>query len=147
VRLGLNDTLWALVVTYPTFLIPFATWLLISYFRTIPHELEECAMVDGASRLRALVQIVLPVALPGLVTVTIFSFTLSWGELMYALTFVSSSVQKTLSVGTVGELVRGDVFYWGELMAGGLLAAVPVGVLYAFLSEYYVAGLAAGAIK
>lgn len=147
VGLGLNDKLWSLVVTYPTFLIPFATWLLISYFRTIPRELEECAMVDGANRLYALVRIVLPVALPGLVTVTIFSFTLSWGELMYALTFISSSVQKTLSVGTVGELVRGDVFYWGELMAGGLLAAVPVAVLYAFLSEYYVAGLAAGAIK
>lgn len=147
VGLRLSDSLWSLVVIYPTFLIPFATWLLISYFRTIPRELEECAMVDGASRLYALVRIVLPIALPGLVTVTIFSFTISWGELMYALTFVSSSVQKTLSVGTVAELVRGDVFYWGELMAGGLLAAVPVAVLYAFLSEYYVAGLAAGSIK
>ncbi len=147
VGLHLSDTLWSLVLTYPTFLIPFATWLLISYFRTIPRELEECAMVDGASRLHALTRIVLPVALPGLVTVTIFSFTLSWGELMYALIFVSSSMQKTLSIGTVGELVRGDVFYWGELMAGGLLAAVPVAILYAFLSDYYVAGLAAGSIK
>lgn len=145
--LGLIDSIWALVVTYPTFVIPFCTWLLMSYFKSIPRELEECAMVDGATRLQALIKIVLPVAIPGVITVTLFSFTLSWGEFIYGLTFISSSLKKPISVGVVSELVRGDVFFWGSLMAGALLASVPVIVVYSFSTEYFVSGLTAGATK
>lgn len=144
---GLTDSLWALVVTYPSFLIPFCTWLLMGYFRTLPREIEECAMVDGLTRLGTLVRIVLPVARPGIVTAALFSFTLSWGELVYGLTFISSSVKKPLAVGVVAELVRGDVFFWGSLMAGALLASLPVVVIYAFLTEHFVSGLTAGATK
>jgi multiple sugar transport system permease protein len=145
--LGLIDSIWALVVTYPTFVIPFCTWLLMSYFKSIPRELEECAMVDGATRLQALIKIVLPVAIPGVIAVTLFSFTLSWGEFIYGLTFISSSLKKPISVGVVSELVRGDVFFWGSLMAGALLASVPVIVVYSFFTEYFVSGLTAGATK
>jgi multiple sugar transport system permease protein len=145
--LGLMDSLGALLVTYPTFVIPFCTWLLMGYFRTIPRELEECAMVDGATRLQALIKIILPVALPGVLTATLFSFTLSWGEFIYGLSFVSSSLMKPISVGVVTELVRGDVFYWGSLMAGALIASVPVIIIYSFFTEYFVSGLTAGAMK
>jgi multiple sugar transport system permease protein len=145
--LGLMDSLGALLVTYPTFVIPFCTWLLMGYFRTIPRELEECAMVDGATRLQALIKIILPVALPGVLTATLFSFTLSWGEFIYGLSFVSSSLMKPISVGVVTELVRGDVFYWGSLMAGALIASIPVIVIYFFFTEYFVSGLTAGAMK
>lgn len=145
--LGLTNTLWSLVLTYPTFQIPFATWLLIGYFHGIPREVEDSARVDGANRLQILQRIVVPMALPGLVTVTIFSFTLAWGELIYALTFIAQSKLATVSLGTVTQLIRGDAFFWGPLMAGGLLAAVPIVVAYAFLSDYYVAGLTSGSIK
>jgi len=145
--LGLSDSLISLVVTYPTFIVPFCTWLLMSYFATIPKELEECAIVDGATRWQALVKIVLPVALPGVVTATLFSFTLAWGEFIYAMTFIASGTHKTLTAGTVAELIRGDVFYWGPLMAGALLASVPVVIAYGFLMDYYVSGLVAGATK
>ncbi len=145
--LGLSDSRLSLVVTYPTFIVPFCTWLLMSYFATIPKELEECAIVDGATRWQALVRIILPVALPGVVTATLFAFTLAWGELIYAMTFITSGTYKTLTAGTVAELIRGDIFYWGPLMAGALLASVPVVVAYGFLMDYYVSGLVSGATK
>lgn len=146
-QLGLSDSLWALVVTYPTFLIPFGTWLQMGYFRTIPRNLEECAMVDGATRLQALLRIVLPVAMPGLLTVAILSFTLAWGHFIYALAFVSSAPRKVLPVGIATELIRGDVFFWGALMAGALLASVPVVAVYGLFTRQFVAGLTAGATK
>jgi multiple sugar transport system permease protein len=145
-QLGLFDTPFALILTYPTALIPFCTWLLMGYFRTIPYELEECALMDGASRLTVLFKIVLPLAVPGLISAGIFAFTLSWNEFIYALTFVSSSETKTLPVGVVTELVEGDVYHWGPLMAGALLGSLPVAVAYSFLVEYYVSGMT-GAVK
>jgi len=145
-NLGLFDTRLALILTYPTFLVPFATWLLMGYFKTIPYELEECALIDGASRLQILVKIVLPLAVPGLISAGIFAFTLSWNEFIYALTFISSSEVKTVPVAVVTELVEGDVYHWGSLMAGALLGSVPVAVLYSFFVEYYVSGLT-GAVK
>ena len=144
---GLLDSPWSLILTYPTFLIPFSTWLLMGYFKTIPRELEECAMIDGATRLQAMIKIVLPLALPGILSAGIFAFTLSWNEFIYALVFLSSTEIKTIPVGVVSELIRGDVFYWGPLMAGALLGSVPVAIIYSFFVEYYVAGLTAGAVK
>jgi multiple sugar transport system permease protein len=143
---GLFNTRWALVFTYPTFLIPFCTWLLMGYFRTIPYELEECALIDGASRWQILVKIVLPLAVPGLISAGIFAFTLSWNEFIYALTFVSDSEIKTVPVAVVTELVEGDVYHWGPLMAGALLGSLPVAIFYSFFVEYYVAGMT-GAVK
>jgi multiple sugar transport system permease protein len=145
-QLGLFDTRWALMLTYPTFLIPFCTWLLMGYFRSIPFELEECALIDGASRLQILTKIVLPLAVPGLISAGIFAFTLSWNEFIYALTFISSSENKTVPVGVITELVEGDVYHWGALMAGALLGSLPVAVVYSFFVEYYVAGMT-GAVK
>ena len=145
--LGLADSKWALVVTYPTFLVPFCTWLLMGYFRTVPKEVEECAMVDGATRIQALWRIVLPIAIPGLVCAALFAFTLSWNEFIYALTFTSSSEEITASVGITSELIRGDIYFWGSLMAGAVLGSVPIVVLYVFFLDYYVSGLTAGALK
>jgi multiple sugar transport system permease protein len=145
-RLGLFDTRWALVLTYPTFLVPFCTWLLMGYFRSIPFELEECALIDGATRWQILTKIILPLALPGLISAGIFAFTLSWNEFIYALTFISSSEAKTVPVGVVTELVEGDVYHWGALMAGALVGSLPVVVLYSFFVEYYVSGMT-GAVK
>ena len=146
-QLGLMETRWAMVVSYPTFLVPFCTWLLMGYFRTIPKEIEECALVDGCSRIKALVRIVLPVAIPGIITAALFSFTLSWGEYLYSITFVTDSWEKTIPSAVVGELIRGDVYYWGELMAGALLGSVPIAIIYVFFLDYYVSGLTAGATK
>ncbi len=145
-KLGLFDTRWALILTYPTFLIPFCTWLLMGYFRSIPFELEECALIDGASRWQILVKIVLPLAVPGLISAGIFAFTLSWNEFVYALTFISSSEIKTMPVGVVTELVQGDVYQWGPLMAGALFGSLPVAFVYSFFVEYYVSGLT-GSVK
>jgi multiple sugar transport system permease protein len=145
-QLGLFDTRLALILTYPTFLIPFCTWLLMGYFRSIPFELEECALIDGATRWQILVKIILPLAVPGLISAGIFAFTLSWNEFIYALTFVSSSEIKTIPVGVVTELVEGDVYHWGSLMAGALFGSLPVAILYSFFVEYYVSGLT-GAVK
>ncbi len=142
----LGDTPWALILTYPTFLIPFSTWLMMGYFKAIPKELEECARIDGASRWQAMIYIILPVAVPGILSAGIFAFTLSWNEFIYALVFLSSSEQKTVPVGVVSELVRGDVFYWGSLMAGALLGSIPVAIVYSFFVEHYVAGLT-GSVK
>ena len=144
--LELFNTRWALVLTYPTFLIPFCTWLLMGYFRTIPYELEECALIDGASRWEILIKIILPLAVPGLISAGIFAFTLSWNEFIYALTFISDSEIKTVPVAVVTELVEGDVYHWGPLMAGALLGSVPVAIMYSFFVEYYVSGMT-GAVK
>ncbi|HWD15648.1 MAG TPA: carbohydrate ABC transporter permease [Casimicrobiaceae bacterium] len=145
-KLNLFDTRLALILTYPTFLIPFCTWLLMGYFKSIPFELEECALIDGANRWQILVKIVLPLAVPGLISAGIFAFTLSWNEFIYALTFISSSEVKTVPVGVVTELVEGDVYHWGSLMAGALFGSLPVAILYSFFVEYYVSGLT-GAVK
>ena len=145
-KLEMFDTRFALIMTYPTFLIPFSTWLLMGYFKSIPYELEECALIDGATRLQILVKIILPLAVPGLISAGIFAFTLSWNEFIYALTFVSSSEVKTVPVGVVTELVEGDVYHWGSLMAGALFGSLPVALLYSFFVEYYVSGLT-GAVK
>lgn len=145
-ELGLFDTRLALILTYPTFLIPFCTWLLMGYFRSIPFELEECAMIDGANRWEILVKIILPLSVPGLISAGIFAFTLSWNEFIYALTFVSSSEVKTVPVGVVTELVEGDVYHWGALMAGALFGSLPVAFIYSFFVEYYVSGMT-GSVK
>ncbi len=145
-QLGLFDTPYALVLTYPTFLVPFCTWLLIGYFKSIPYELEECALIDGASRLQILRRITLPLAVPGLISAGIFAFTLSWNEFIYALAFISSTEKKTVPVAVLTELVQGDVYHWGSLMAGALLGSLPVAIFYMFFVEYYVSSLT-GAVK
>lgn len=137
----------ALIIVYPTFLVPFCTWLLIGYFQTIPRELDECAMVDGATRFQALIKVVLPAAIPGIITAGIFAFTLSWNEFIYALVLVSTDNSRTLAVGVLTKLVRGDLLPWGPLMAAALLGSIPVAVLYSFFVEQYVSGLTAGAVK
>jgi multiple sugar transport system permease protein len=142
----LGNTPWALMLTYPTFLIPFCTWLLMGYFKTIPKELEECARIDGATRFGAMVRIIFPVAIPGILSAGIFAFTLSWNEFIYALVFMASAERKTVPVGVVSELIRGDIFFWGQLMAGALLGSVPVALVYSFFVEYYVTGLT-GSVK
>jgi multiple sugar transport system permease protein len=143
----IRDTYWSLILTYPTFLIPFVTWLLMGYFRTIPVEVEECAYLDGCSRLGALFRIVLPMAIPGIMCAVLFSFTLSWNELLYSLVFIQDETAKTLSVGVLTELIRGDIYYWGSLMAATFTGAIPIIVFYGFFMDYYVSGLTAGAIK
>src|SRR5712691_6179185 len=142
----LGDTPWALILTYPTFLIPFCTWLMMGYFKAIPRELEECARIDGASRFKAMIYIIFPIAVPGILSAGIFAFTLSWNEFIYALVFLSSPEQKTVPVGVTSELIRGDVFFWGPLMAGALLGSIPVAFVYSFFVEHYVAGLT-GSVK
>jgi multiple sugar transport system permease protein len=146
-RLNIGDTYWALIMTYPTFLIPFCTALLMGYFKSIPRELEESALIDGSGRIRAMIEIVLPLAMPGIMSAAIFAFTLSWNEFLYSLVFITTTPMKTLPVGVVNELIRGDVFFWGSLMAGALLGSVPVALIYSFFVDYYVAGLTAGAVK
>jgi multiple sugar transport system permease protein len=147
VWLGISDSIWALIVTYPTFLVPFSTWLLMGYFRTVPREVEECALVDGASRFQTLTRIVLPMAVPGIVCAVLFGFTLCWNEYIYGLTFVSQTANKTAVVGVTADLIRGDIYYWGSLMAGAVLASVPIVVIYVWFLDYYVSGLTAGAVK
>ena len=146
VQLGLFDSPLALILVYPTFLIPFCTWLLIGYFKSIPYELEECALIDGATRLQILRRITLPLAVPGLISAGIFSFTLSWNEFIYALAFIQSSENKTVPVAILTELVTGDVYQWGALMAGSLLGSLPVAIFYSFFVDYYVSSLT-GAVK
>jgi multiple sugar transport system permease protein len=145
-ELSLLDSPWALILTYPTFLVPFSAWLLMGYFKTIPRELEECARIDGATRLQAMTKIILPLGMPGILSAGIFSFTLSWNEFLYALVFISSPQQKTIPVGVVSELIKGDVFFWGSLMAGALIGSIPIAFVYSFFVEYYVAGMT-GAVK
>jgi multiple sugar transport system permease protein len=144
---GLTNTLWAVMLTYPTFLIPFCAWLLMGYFKSVPRELEDSARIDGASRFAAMIRIVLPLSIPGLLSAGIFCFTLSQNEFLYALIFLNKSDIRTVPVAAIAELIRGDVFYWGQLMAAAMLGSVPVAVIYSFFVEHYVAGLTAGAVK
>jgi multiple sugar transport system permease protein len=143
---GLFDSPLALILVYPTILIPFSTWLLMGYFKTIPYELEECALIDGASRFQILFKIILPLAVPGLISASIFSLTLCWNEFIYALTFLSSSENKTVPVAIVSEFVDGDIYRWGSLMAGALVGSLPLVILYSFFVEHYVSAMT-GAVK
>ena len=145
-QLGLFDTPFALILVYPTFLVPFCTWLLMGYFKSIPYELEECALIDGATRLQILRRITLPLAVPGLISAGIFSFTLSWNEFIYALAFIQSGEKKTVPVAILTELISGDVYQWGALMAGSLMGSLPVAIFYSFFVDYYVSSLT-GAVK
>jgi multiple sugar transport system permease protein len=143
---GLFDSPLSLILVYPTLLIPFSTWLLMGYFKTIPFELEECALIDGASRWQILTRIVVPLAIPGLISAFIFSFTLCWNEFIYALTFLQSTPNKTVPVAIVNEFVDGDIYKWGSLMAGALVGSLPLVILYAFFVEHYVSAMT-GAVK
>jgi len=145
--LGLLNSKWALVLVYPTLAVPFCTWIMIGYFASIPKELDEAATIDGASWYKMLVYIFIPVAMPGIIAATIFAFTISWANFLYPLAFVYSNEEMVLTVGTITTLIRGDVMHWGGLMAGALLAAAPPVILYAFLMDYYISGLTAGAVK
>ena len=145
--LGLLNSYWCLVLVYPTLTVPFCTWIMIGYFSSIPKELDEAAVIDGANHMQMLLKIFIPVALPGIVAATIFAFTVSWAEFVYPMAYLYSSDQQVLTVGTVTSLIRGDVYQWGMLMAGALLAAAPPLIIYAFLMDYYIAGLTAGATK
>jgi multiple sugar transport system permease protein len=145
--LSLQESLGSLILIYPTFTIPFCTWLLMGFFKTIPRDIEEQAMIDGLSRLGAMIRVVLPLGISGILTVVVFAFTLTMHEFIYALTFISVSVKKTVSIGVPTELVRGDVFQWGPLMAGALLASIPVAVIYTFFLDRFIAGFTMGAVK
>ena len=145
-QLGLFDTRLALILTYPTFLIPFCTWLLMGYFRSIPFELEECALIDGANRWQILTKVVLPLAVPGLISASIFCLTLCWNEFIYALTFINSTEKKTVPVAILSAFTDGDQYRWGSLMAGALVGSLPLVVLYAFFVEHYVSAMT-GAVK
>jgi multiple sugar transport system permease protein len=146
-QLGLQNSMWSLVVVYPTFTIPFCTWLLMGFFKAMPPEIEEAAIVDGCSLLGAFFRMTVPLSVPAILTAVIFAFTLTLQEFVYALTFVSSSGQKPVTLGVVTDLIRGDVFYWGELMAGALIASVPVGIAYNFFLDRFIAGITGGAVK
>jgi multiple sugar transport system permease protein len=146
-KLGLLNTYWSLVLVYPTIAVPFCTWIMIGYFASIPKELDEAALIDGAGQIRMLLTIFIPVALPGIIAATIFAFTVSWGAFLYPMAFIYSTDQLVLTAGIVTTLIKGDVFQWGSIMAGALLAAAPPVIIYAFLMDYYIAGLTAGATK
>jgi len=146
-NLGLQDSLWSLVLVYPSFTVPFSTWLLMGFFKSVPRDLEEAAMLDGYSRLGAFVRVVMPISSAGLLTVVIFSFTLVMQEFVYALTFISMASQYTVSVGVPTFLVHGDVYFWGSLMAACFIASVPIAILYNFFLDRFVAGFTVGAIK
>ena len=145
--LDLGNTLTAVMLTYPTLLIPFCAWLLMGYFKSVPRELEEAARIDGASRFQAMMRVILPLCTPGLLSAGIFAFTLAQNEFLYALIFLTTSEVRTVPVGAITELIRGDVFYWGQLMAAALLGSIPVALIYSFFVDHYVAGLTAGAVK
>jgi multiple sugar transport system permease protein len=145
--LGLLNSYWGMVLVYPTLTVPFCTWIMIGYFQSIPKELDEAALIDGAGQMQMLWKIFIPVALPGIIAATIFAFTVSWAAFVYPMAFLYSSDQQVLTVGTVTSLIRADVYKWGMLMAGALVAAAPPLVIYAFLMDYYIAGLTAGATK
>jgi multiple sugar transport system permease protein len=145
--LNLYNTIWALVLVYPTITIPFCTWLLMGFFKSIPRDLEEAAMVDGYSRLVGFIKVLMPLTLPGVIAVIVFAFTLTLHEFVYALAFVTSSAQRTISVGVPTELIRGDVFYWQSLMAAAALVAIPIGIVYNFFLDRLIAGFTLGAVK
>lgn len=145
--MGFGDSIWSLVIVYPSFTIPFCTWLLMGFVRTVPLEIEESAQLDGCTRFQAFRMIIIPVIIPGIITAGIFAFTLTYQEFIYALTFISASANKTIAYGVTTDLIRGDVFYWGSLMAGALIGSVPVAVVYAFSLDHFIHGLTAGALK
>jgi multiple sugar transport system permease protein len=145
--LGLINSVWCLILLYPTLAVPFCTWIMIGYFSSIPKELDEAALIDGAGYLQMLWRIFIPVAMPGIIAATIFAFTVSWGQFLYPLAYLYTSNQMVLTVGIISDLIRGDVFQWGKIMAACLLASLPPILIYAFLMDYYVAGLTAGATK
>ena len=145
--LGLQDSLWSLVLVYPSFTVPFCTWLLMGFFKAIPRDLEEAAMIDGYSRLGAFVRVVVPLSVAGVLTVVIFTLTLVMQEFVYALTFISSAARFTVSVGVPTFLVHGDVYFWGSIMAGCFIASVPIAVLYNFFVDRFIAGFTVGAVK
>lgn len=147
VALRLNDSIWSLVLVYPTISIPFSTWLLMGFFKSIPRDLEEAAMVDGYSRFWAFLKVVMPLSLSGVIAVTVFTFTLTLHEFVYAMTFISSSTQRTISVGVPTELVRGDVFFWQSLLAAAVIVAIPVGIVYNLFLDRLIAGFTMGAVK
>jgi multiple sugar transport system permease protein len=144
---GLQDSLWSLVVVYPTFTIPFCTWLFMGFFKSVPREIEEAAIVDGCTVLGAFVKTVLPLSVPGILTVVIFAFTLTMQEFVYALTFISASDEKPVTLGVATDLIRGDIFYWGELMGAALIASVPVAIAYNLFLDRFIAGITGGAVK
>jgi len=145
--LGLQDTIWSLVVVYPSFTVPFSTWLLMGFFKSIPRELEDAAMVDGLTRFAAFVKLVIPISISGILTVVIFTFTLVTQEFVYALTFISPDTNQMLQVGVPTFLVRGDVYFWGSLMAGCLIASVPTAIVYNLFLDRFIAGFTVGAVK
>ncbi len=145
--IGLINNIWCLVLLYPTLAVPFCTWIMIGYFGSIPRELDEAALIDGAGYLQILWRIFIPVAMPGIIAATIFAFTASWGAFLYPLAYLYTGDQLPLTVGIVSDLIRGDVFQWGKIMAACVMAAAPPVVIYAFLMDYYIAGLTAGATK
>jgi multiple sugar transport system permease protein len=147
VGLGLVNSKWSLALVYPTFTIPFCTWLLMGFFKNVPREITEAARVDGCSRLGAMFRIVLPLSVPGILTICIFAFTLAMQEYVYALTFVSSSDEKMITLGVVTDLIRGDVFFWGSLMAGALIVSIPVAIVYNLFMDTFVRGITGGALK
>lgn len=144
---GLQDSLWSLVLVFPSFTVPFSTWLLMGFFKSIPRELEEAARVDGASRLRTLFQIVFPISLPGILTVIIFSFSLVVNDFVYALAFITTSESKTISTGVFTELIRGDIFFWQALMAATLIPSIPLALLYNLFLDRFIAGFTGGAFR
>jgi multiple sugar transport system permease protein len=146
-ELDLHDRLWSLILVYPSFTVPFSIWLLMGFFKTIPPELEDAALVDGASRLKALTRVVFPLSVPGILTVVIFTFSLVLNEFVYAITFISSTEQKTISAGVPTELIRGDVFYWGALMAATVIPAIPLALLYNVFLNRFIAGFTGGAFR
>ena len=146
-ELGLQNSMWSLVLVYPTFTIPFCSWLLMGFFKALPVEIEEAAIVDGCSLFGAFIKMAVPLSLPAILTVVIFTFTLTLQEFVYALTFVSSSDQKPITLGVSTDLIRGDVFFWGEIMAGALIAAIPVAVAYNLFLDRFIAGITGGAVK
>jgi multiple sugar transport system permease protein len=146
-KLNLGNTLTSVILTYPTMLVPFCAWLLLGYFKTVPLELEEAARIDGASRFQTMRRIFLPLCTPGFISAGIFAFTLAQNEFLYALIFLTKSTVRTVPVGVISELIKGDVLYWGQLMAAALLGSVPVAIIYSFFVEHYVAGLTSGAVK
>jgi multiple sugar transport system permease protein len=145
--LGLINNVWCLVLIYPTLAVPFCTWIMIGYFSSIPKELDEAALIDGAGYLQMLWRIFIPVAMPGIIAATIFAFTVSWGNFIYPLAYLYTSNQMVLTAGIISDLIRGDVFEWGKIMAANVLASLPPILIYAFLMDYYIAGLTAGATK
>ena len=146
-KIGFVDSIWSLILVYPSFTLPFCTWLLMGFVRTVPAEIEESAQLDGCTRFQTFRLIVIPVIVPGIITAGIFAFTLTYQEFIYALTFISASANKTISYGVTSDLIRGDVFYWGSLMSGALIGAIPVAIVYAFSLDHFIHGLTAGALK